>query len=93
MPIKKPKKSAQLSNSRAKTASRKDTVSINFPELYGEETESGSMPHPESDDNTLQSIQEWGFDLDADLEHPKQMNLQKQIDKAERARRKKRDIS
>lgn len=76
---------------RAGISPREYTAMTNFPELYSEETASGNMPNPESDDDTIKDIQEWGFYLDADDEHPKEINIQQQIDKAEKARKRKRD--
>ena len=40
------------------------------PETKGEQDMGGSMPAPESDDDTLQEIKEWGLHIDEDEEHP-----------------------
>ncbi|RJR24330.1 hypothetical protein C4578_03015 [Candidatus Microgenomates bacterium] len=61
-----------------------------FPEYYDEETISGSMPNPESDDDTLKSEQEWGLYLDVDGEHPKELDIAGEVARAERARRRSR---
>lgn len=80
--------------SRLKTNSGEIDALVQFPEYYGEETVGGNMPNPEADDDSIKSIQEWGFDLDADNEgHLKEINLQKNIDQAEKARRRRRFTS
>ncbi len=63
----------------------------NEPELYGEETVSGSMPNPEADDDTLKTEQEFGFYVDAETPEDEEIDPAKQIDEAEKARRRKRD--
>jgi hypothetical protein len=76
---------------RAKLPKEKVRDLVQFPEYFDEETQGGRMPNPESDDDTLEEVQQWGFYLDADQEHPKQIDEQKQLDKAEKSRRKKKD--
>lgn len=63
----------------------------NTPEYYDEETVGGSMPNPEADDDTLKSVQEFGFYTEIDTPQMEEMNSQKQISQAERARRRRRD--
>ncbi len=61
------------------------------PEYYDEETMGGPMPNPESDDDVLKSEQEFGLYVDADTPESEEIDLQKEIDKAEKARRRRRD--
>ncbi|MCL5090727.1 MAG: hypothetical protein M1514_01820 [Patescibacteria group bacterium] len=60
------------------------------PELFDEETIGGSMPNPESDDDTLEGVQEWGLYENSDQEHLQELDLPKEVDKAEKTRRRKR---
>lgn len=61
------------------------------PELYGEEDIGGHMPNPESDDDTLENLQEWGFNLESNAEdHEEEIDLQRDLDRAEKERRQKR---
>jgi hypothetical protein len=63
----------------------------NTPEYYDEESFGGSMPNPESDDDTLKSQQEYGFYTEIDTPEQEEMDTQKQLDQAERARRRQRE--
>jgi hypothetical protein len=78
---------------RSRVGRREYDASTQFPQYYGEETIGGHMPNPEADDDAYESIQEWGFDLDADGQHPKEINIQKNLNTAERARRTRRNTS
>ena len=64
---------------------------INTPEYYDEESFSGSMPHPESDDDVLKSQQEFGLYTEIETPEQEEMDTQKQLDRAERARRRQRE--
>ncbi|MGI5826519.1 MAG: hypothetical protein ACOX50_03845 [Patescibacteria group bacterium] len=80
--------------SRSRANSREVDALIQYPQYYGEETIGGNMPNPEADDDSIESIQEWGVALDADDEgHSKEINLLKDIDQAERTRRRRRNTS
>ncbi|HUW24710.1 MAG TPA: hypothetical protein VMW04_03735 [Patescibacteria group bacterium] len=88
----------QKSRSPRRTRIEKSVISerefealMNTPQYYGEESFSGRMPHPEADDDTLKSIQEYGFYTEIDTPEGEEMDLQKQLDQAERARRRRRD--
>ncbi|HUV72119.1 MAG TPA: hypothetical protein VMW25_03860 [Clostridia bacterium] len=61
------------------------------PQYVGEEGQEGRMSDPESDNDTLASIQKWGFYIDANGEHPKEIDEQKQLTQAEKARRQRRE--
>lgn len=62
---------------------------IDNPELYDEETMGGNMPNPESDDDSLAAIQDWGFYVGT-KQNNQELNEQKQLDRAEKARKRKR---
>ncbi len=64
-----------------------DGAGVNSPESLGEYDESGSAPDPESDDDVTQAAQDMGIGLDADPEHPKELNIADDIDKAEEYQR------
>jgi len=51
--------------------------------MQGEESISGSMPDLESDDDALKSAHEMGIGLSENYEHPKELDIAKDIDKAE----------
>lgn len=82
---KRPKKIIRIESTRISEEEFETMAS--FPEYYDEETISGSMPDPESDDDTLKNEQEWGLYLDSDSEHPQELDLAEEVAKAERARR------
>ncbi len=65
----------------------------NTPEYYDEETLVGSMPNPESDDDVLKSQQEYGMYTEIDTPEQEEIDTQKQLDRAERARRRQREYS
>ncbi len=67
---------------------------VQYPQYYGEETIGGNMPNPEADDDSIESIQEWGSAIDADDEgHYKEIDLPKDISQAEKSRRRRRNAS
>ncbi len=49
----------------------------------GEQTVSGSMPDPESDDNTLDNAHEFGLYNDQDEEHPGELGVDNEVRKDE----------
>lgn len=53
------------------------------PSVRGEQSVSGDMPNPASDDDTLANAQAMGFQLDEDSEHPKPLNMAGDFDRAE----------
>lgn len=63
----------------------------NTPEYYGEESLTGSMPHPETDDDVLKNEQEMGSYTEINTPSAEEIDPQKQMDRAERARRRRRD--
>ena len=64
-----------------------DGVRLKSPAVQGEESISGDMPDPDSDDDTLANAHAVGEQLDEDLEHPKPVDIARDIDKAEEAAR------
>lgn len=59
------------------------------PHISGEQTVSGDMPDPESDDDVLKNEKDAGLHLDEDPEHPEKVTISDQIDKAEKEFREK----
>jgi len=57
------------------------------PSERGEDSVSGSTPSPESDDDTLQNVHQMGIAPNADLEHPTELNIAKDMDNAEEYRK------
>lgn len=53
------------------------------PSVIGEQSVSGSNPDPSSDDDTVLNAQSMGLALDEDEEHPKELDIGSDIDKAE----------
>jgi len=53
------------------------------PEFQDEESAGGSGPNPESDDDTLELAHSMGLQLDEDEEHPKSVNIARDVDAAE----------
>jgi hypothetical protein len=60
-----------------------DTIELKSPAIQGEESVSGLMPDPESDDDTLMNAHAVGEQLDEDLEHPKPLDIGRDINEAE----------
>lgn len=58
--------------------------SILSPERQDEISISGSMPDPDSDDDTLKNAHQVGEQVTEDLEHPKTIGLDRDINKAEK---------
>ncbi len=55
----------------------------------GEQTVSGSMPNPESDDNTLDNAHEFGLYNNQDEEHPGELGVDEEVRKDELEHQKK----
>jgi hypothetical protein len=53
------------------------------PDETGEQSVSGDMPDPASDDDALENAHAVGLRLDEDEEHPKELDIASDIDKAE----------
>lgn len=49
----------------------------------GEQTVSGSMPDPESDDDTLENAHKFGLYKDQDEEHPGELGVDEEVHKDE----------
>lgn len=62
--------------------------SKNSPNLLGSDSISGSTPSLESDDDVLRNAHQVGLAPDEDLENPQELNIAKDIDSAERLRKK-----
>lgn len=60
-----------------------DNYSSLSPNVRGSESISGSTPGPESDDDVLQNAHEMGIAPDADLEHPTELNIEKDMSDAD----------
>lgn len=57
------------------------------PHVAGEQSISGDMPDPSSDDDVLKSAQTMGIALEEDTEHPQELDLGGDIDKGEEYKR------
>jgi hypothetical protein len=65
-------------------AAGNDTLSVPVsPAVSGEQSVSGDMPDPTSDDDTLSNAQAMGFQMDEDIEHPQELDMARDIDLAE----------
>jgi hypothetical protein len=53
------------------------------PYVQGEQSVSGSTPLPGSDDDMLANAQAMGQQLGEDEEHPKELDIARDVDKAE----------
>lgn len=53
------------------------------PSVQGEQSASGDMPDPESDDDTLENAHMMGQQLGEDEEHPQELDIARDIDEAE----------
>lgn len=53
------------------------------PERQDEIAVSGTMPDPESDDDTLKNAQNVGLQVGENTEHPEEIDIARDIDKAE----------
>lgn len=60
-----------------------EPTDFSSPYIRGELSMAGQMPHPESDDDTLQTAQMMGLQLDSDQEHLQELNMAADINKAE----------
>lgn len=57
------------------------------PQELGEESISGSIPSLESDNDVLKSAHEMGIGLGESYEHPRELDIDKDIEKAEEYKR------
>jgi len=57
------------------------------PQEEGEESMSGTLAGLESDDDVLAAAHEMGIGLSEDYEHPKELDIAKDIDRAEEYKR------
>lgn len=57
------------------------------PESRDQQSASGTIPDPESDDDVLLMSQQVGLRVDEDEENPQELDIAKQIEEAERAHR------
>jgi hypothetical protein len=62
-----------------------DNISKRDPKPFGAMSIGGSETIPEADDDTEANMKELGFYTDADDEHPKELNLEAELDKADEA--------
>ena len=53
------------------------------PSIAGETSISGDMPEPESDDDTLANVQFMGQQLNEDIQHPKELDIGRDLNDAE----------
>ena len=60
-----------------------DSTADMQPESADEQSMSGSTPHPESDDDLLENAHAVGEQLEEDEEHPKEVDIARDIDKNE----------
>lgn len=56
-------------------------------QVIGEQSASGDMSSPESDDDTLEMSHEMGLRMEEDVEHPQPLDIASDIDKAEEYQR------
>lgn len=66
---------------------QEDNSSLESPSERGEHSVSGSNADLESDDDTLENAHRMGIAPKADLEHPTELNIAKDIEEAEEARK------
>lgn len=57
------------------------------PQLKGEQSVSGHLPDPESDDDVLKNAQMMGIALEEDEEHPKPLDIAGAVEAAEKLHR------
>lgn len=62
-------------------------TSVKSPSTRGSNSVSGSTPDLESDDDVLENAHAMGIAPDVDFENPKELNIAKDIENAEKSRR------
>lgn len=67
----------------ASTPTGNEELDIASPDEVGEQSVSGDMPDPASDDDTLENAHNVGLRLNEDEEHPQELDIASDIDKAE----------
>lgn len=65
------------------TTANRQVPHVSVPSSQGEQSVSGDMPSPESDDDTLANAQQVGSQVDEDTEHPEEVDIARDIDEAE----------
>ncbi|MBI4136525.1 hypothetical protein HY469_00525 [Candidatus Roizmanbacteria bacterium] len=68
---------------------KQDDVPVQTPQIQDEDTASGSMSSPNSDDNVLDTAHAVGLYEDANEENPKPLNIAEEIEKDEKTHREK----
>lgn len=69
------------------TTTSKAKSPVYSPNVTGEQSVSGNMPDPESDDDVLKNAHDVGLALGEDEEHPKPLDIGKDVNKAEKFHR------
>lgn len=64
-----------------------ENISLESPGERGNNSVSGSTPDLESDDDTLLNAHQMGIAPNADLENPKELNISKNLNDAEKYQR------
>lgn len=65
-----------------------DTLSDNpSPSVVGEQSVSGDMPDPESDDDTLANMKQVGLQTDSDYDNQEELNIAEEVEEAEKLHR------
>lgn len=77
------------SPTRANPTKQEEVNGLNNPTPgeVGESSVSGDMPDPDSDDDTLENAHSAGLRLNEDEEHPQELDIASDIDKAEEYQR------
>ena len=57
------------------------------PSVLGEQSVSGDMPDPESDDDTLANMKQVGLQTDADYDNQEELNIAEDVEEAEKLHR------
>ena len=69
---------------KPKASDLKKQIKKQDEEVYGEETMSGSSPDPESDDDVAETLEKT---VGTDLKRGDEFNLEKEVERDEKARR------
>ena len=71
-------------NPKDSTIDQAASLNSSSPSVRGEQSVSGDMPDPESDDDTLANAQAMGFQVDEDTEDPKPLDMARDINLGEK---------
>lgn len=84
-PSDSPKTTLPFTSEISQTPAPINTTQAPFthPSNVGQQSVSGTEPHPESDDDTLANAQAVGQQLEKDVEHPQEVDLARDINQAE----------